>query len=162
MLQRSTGNTLWWRYGRIQWVLGLALLPLGFHFFGEYPLSSPFANAFAIPWVSALVVPPVLAGTLALALFPALGALLLDLGHLALSGLWSGLEFLARSVPVLAAGPALPRWHLFAALAGALWLLAPSGTPARWLGGLWMAPLLFASPPLLPQGALRVTVLDVG
>ena len=162
VFRRSIGESLWWRYGRIQCLLGLALLPLGFRFFGEYPLGAPLANAFAVPWVSILVVPPVLAGTLASPLLPSVGALLLDVGHLALSGLWHGLEFLARNVPVLPAGPSVSRWHMLAALAGALMLVAPRGTPARWLGGLWMAPMLFAAPPLLPEGTLRASVLDVG
>ena len=162
VVRRSPGQRIWWRYGRIQCLLGLALLPLGFRFFGEYPVAAPLANAFAVPWVSALVVPPVLAGTLASTFLPSVGAALLELGHLALSALWHGLEFLDRHVPVLPAGPALPRWQMLAALAGALILVAPHGLPARWLGALWMAPLLFPSPVLLPEGALRVAVLDVG
>ncbi len=161
-VRRSPGRSIWWRYGRIQCLLGLALLPLGFRFFGEYPVAAPLANAFAVPWVSALVVPPVLAGTLASTFLPSVGAALLELGHLALSALWHGLELLDRHVPVLPAGPALPRWQMLAALAGALILVAPHGLPARWLGALWMAPLLFPSPVLLPEGALRVAVLDVG
>ncbi len=161
-LRRSRGEALWWRYGRIQCLLGLALLPLGLRFFGEYPLGAPIANAFAVPWVSALVVPPVLAGTLASALLPSTGAALLEVGHAALSVLWVGLEFLSRHLPMLPAGSAAPRGQMLAALAGALLLLAPRGTPARWLGGLWMAPLLFASPSPIPEGTLRMSVLDVG
>ena len=38
----------------------------------------------------------------------------------------------------------------------------PAVLPARWLGGLWMAPLLFELPSPVPEGVLRVTVLDVG
>ena len=161
-LRRSTGRALWWRFGWIQCLLGLALLPLGFWFFGEFPAAAPLANAFAVPWVSALVVPPVLAGTLVCAVAPDLGAPLLDLGHRALSWLWTALEWLALHIPVLPAGPAAPRWQMLAALAGALLLFAPRGVPARWLGGLWMAPLLFAPPSPVPDGVLRVTVLDVG
>ena len=161
-VRRSPGQRIWWRYGRVQCLLGLALLPLGFRFFGEYPVAAPLANAFAVPWVSALVVPPVLAGTLASMFLPSAGATLLELGHLALSALWHGLEFLARQVPVLPAGPTLPRGQMLAGLAGALILVAPRGTPARWLGALWMAPLFFSSPAFLPEGALRVAVLDVG
>ena len=162
VLRRSPGQRFWWRFGRVQCLLGLALLPLGFHFFGEYPVAAPLANAFAVPWVSALVVPPVLAGTLASVFLPSVGTTLLELGHFALSALWHGLEFLARHVPVLPAGPALPRGQMLAALAGALILVAPRGTPGRWLGALWMAPLFFPSPVLLPEGAVRVAVLDVG
>ena len=160
--RRSAAQRTWWSYGRIQCLLGLAMLPLGFRFFGEYPVVAPLANAFAVPWVSTLVVPPVLAGTLVSTLLPSVGASLLDLGHLALSVLWHGLESLARHVPVLPAGPALPHWQTLAALAGALVLVAPRGTPARWLGVPMMAPLFLHSPTLLPEGALRVAVLDVG
>ena len=161
-LRRSTGRALWWRFGWIQCLLGLALLPLGFWFFGEFPVSAPLANAFAVPWVSALVVPPVLAGTLVCAFAPDLGAPFLALGHGALSWLWTALEWLALHIPVLPAGPAGPHWQMLAAVTGALLLFAPRGVPARWLGGLWIAPLLFAPPPPVPEGVLRVTVLDVG
>ncbi len=161
-MRRSPGRRIWWRYGWIQCLLGLALLPLGFRFFGEYPLSAPIANAFAVPWVSTLVVPQVLAGTLASLFLPSVGAMLLEIGHFALAVLWRGLEFIAQQVPMLPAGPAIPSWQMFAALAGALMLTAPRGVPARWLGALWMAPVLLPAPALVPEGALRVTVLDVG
>ena len=161
-LRPSVGERLWRRYGRVQCLLGLALLPLGFWFFGEYPLGAPVANAAAVPWVAALVVPPILAGTLMAVLVPGVGELLLGFGHLALSGLWWGLEGLAHLGLMLPAGGAGPRWQMLAALAGALLLLAPRGVPGRWLGALWMAPLLFASPERPPAGTLRLTVLDVG
>ena len=158
----SRAGKLWWRYGRIQCLLGLALLPLGLRFFAEYPLGAPLANALAVPWVSALVVPPVLAGTLLSSCLPPLGALLLDLGHSALAGLWSVLELLSRHLPMLAAGSAAPRWQMLAALAGVLILLAPRGVPARWLGGLWMAPIFLGGPAPVPENTLRLSVLDVG
>ena len=158
----SVAESVWWRFGRIQVLLGLALLPLGLWFFGEHPLGAPLANAVAVPWVSALVVPPVLAGTLVVAFLPSLGALFLDVGHLALSALWPGLELLARADLTLPESGVGKRWQVLAAMAGALLLAAPTGTPARWLGALWMAPLLLAPPERPPEDTLRVILLDVG
>ena len=158
----SAAESLWWRFGRIQCLLGLALLPLGLWFFGEHPLVAPFANAVAVPWVSALVVPPVLAGTLGVSVLPTLGGPLLDFGHLTLSGLWSGLDLLARADLTLPESGMGQRWQVLAALAGALLLVAPAGVPARWLGALWMAPMLLAPAERPPADTLRVTLLDVG
>jgi competence protein ComEC len=48
------------------------------------------------------------------------------------------------------------------AVLGVLWLLLPRGFPARWIGMAALLPLFLTEPPSLAEGALRLTVLDVG
>jgi competence protein ComEC len=55
-----------------------------------------------------------------------------------------------------------PAWTVAAACAGALWLLAPRGFPARPVGLVAMLPLFLVFPPPPALGTARVTVLDVG
>jgi competence protein ComEC len=47
-------------------------------------------------------------------------------------------------------------------VAGVLWLLAPRGVPGRIVGLALLAPLFAIAPLLPPEGAFRLTVLDVG
>jgi competence protein ComEC len=49
-----------------------------------------------------------------------------------------------------------------AGCAGTVWLLAPRGVPGRGWGVLWLLPLFVVRPAPLPEGAFRLTVLDVG
>ena len=45
---------------------------------------------------------------------------------------------------------------------GVLLLIAPSGVPGRWLGFAWLLPVFLVRPPSPPEGAFRLTALDVG
>lgn len=61
------GAWSWWRvWWRAQWTLALGLLPLFFALGLPLSLSGPLANLLAVPWVSLLVVPLALLGTLLL------------------------------------------------------------------------------------------------
>lgn len=152
----------WWRWGRVQLLVALGLAPLLAVFFQQVPLVAPLANLLAVPWVSLLVVPLVLLGTALapLASLPAGWALQAALW--ALDVLWWWLELCAGLVPaewsVLAAAP----WTVLPAGLGIAWLLAPRGWPARWLGLLWLLPMLLVRPATPPSGEAWVTVLDVG
>ena len=55
-----------------------------------------------------------------------------------------------------------PAWAVGAAIGGVLLMLAPRGTPGRWLGAAGLIPLFVTVPSELEPGALQVTVLDVG
>ena len=55
-----------------------------------------------------------------------------------------------------------PTWVWFAAVIGALLLLAPRGLPGRWLGLVLMLPLPLLRPPAPPEGEAWFTLLDVG
>jgi competence protein ComEC len=45
---------------------------------------------------------------------------------------------------------------------GVLWLLAPRGMPARWVGAVWLLPLLLVRPAAPAPGELWFSLLDVG
>lgn len=149
-------------WGRMQWALLLGLLPLTVLLFQRVALIAPLANLLAVPWVSLLVVPLALLGTLLLGLGVGAGGWLLGLASLALNALWPLLEFLAQLPGSHLRLGAASSLTLILALLGALWLLTPRGWPARWLGGLMLAPLLWPMPSYPPTGRWQLTLLDVG
>ncbi len=143
-----------------QWLVTVALaLPL-LVFFGQFPWLSAAANLVAVPWVSMLVVPLCLA-SLSLLWWSPLATALALAAHACWAALYGALSWLYH-----AAGD--PYWLLPSnsvpavalAAAGTLWLLAPRGMPARWLGVVMWLPM--AWPSTADQALLRVTVLDVG
>ena len=151
---------LWWRWGRVQLLVALGLLPLLLLFFQQGSLSAPLANLLAVPWVSLLVVPLTLTGVLLLALWPAAGGVLLSLAATLLAWLWPVLQWLSEIIPVLPL--AATGWQVLPALLGLIWLLAPRGWPLRSMGALLLLPLLFPQPDVPEPGRARLTLLDVG
>ena len=141
--------------------LSLALLPLGLAFFQQASLAAPLVNLIAVPFVTLVVIPVLLA---ALVFWP-WAWLSHGLLHLAawLLGGFDALLVTAAQWP--AARWALPAPDLLAwtlALLGTLWLLAPRGWPARALGVFGLLPLLLPVSTGPEQGAYMLTVLDVG
>ena len=148
--------------GTVQIAVTVGLAPVTLSVFAEQSLVSPFVNALAIPLVGALVVPVILLGLLAGAVLPAAGAALLTAAAVVLDLLWPILEWIGARAAVLRAPGEIGPWQLAAGALGALIVLAPRGLLARWLGLLWMLPLVMVRPAPLEPGAYRVTVLDVG
>ena len=149
-------------WGRVQWALLLGLLPLTALLFQRAAPIAPLANLLAVPWVGLGVVPLALLGVIALPLWPPAGAWLLGLAGGMLQLLWPVLDFFA-ALPWSHVRLGVASWPaLFFALAGAAWLLAPRGWPARWLGLLLFGPLLWPPPSYPPAGSWRLNVLDVG
>lgn len=157
---RPNAAGLWWRWGRVQLLVALGLMPFLLLFFQQGSLSSPLANLIAVPWVSLLVVPLVLIGVLLLGLWPAAAGLLLQLAATLLGWLWPVLQWLAVAIPVLPLAGTL--WLVIPALAGLLWLLAPRGWPLRSMGAVLLLPLLLRQPDVPDPGVARLTLLDVG
>lgn len=143
-------------WGRAQWAVTLGMLPALLALFQQFSLVSPLANAVAIPLVSFVITPLVLAGVLPL-LDP-----LLSLAHLLTAWLMAFIDWLAALPLAIWQQAAPPAWAVLAALAGGVWLLLPRGFPARWLGLLALLPLLTLVPPRPAPGTAEVTVLDVG
>lgn len=161
MQGRLAAHSRWWRWGRVHWIAGVGLLPLMVLFFQQAPLTSPLANAVAVPWVGLLVVPLSLVGTLLSAAIPPLGEGVLMLAAWALALLWPLLAWLAHWQPALAlAAPA--GWTLPLAAAGIVWLLAPRGWPFRGAGVVLLLPLLLLRPERPAEGEAWFTLLDVG
>jgi len=143
-------------WGRAQWAVTLGMLPALLALFQQFSLVSPLANAVAIPLVSFVITPLVLAGTL-----PFLDPLLV-LAHFITAGLMVFIDWLAGLPLAMWQQAASPAWSVLLALAGSVWLLLPRGFPARWLGLLAFLPLLTIVPPRPLPGETEVTVLDVG
>ena len=152
----------WWRWGRIHVLIALGLLPLTALFFQQQSLVSPLANLLAVPWVSLLVTPLTLAGSLLSLLWPAAGGLLLNLADQAMQWLWQALAMLASWPFARLELPVAGAASLFLALAGVAVLLLPRGLPGRWLGGVMLLPLLFPRSPRPEPGEAWFTLLDVG
>lgn len=155
------GN-LWWRFGRIHWLITLALFPLSLFLFQQTSIVAPLANLFLVPWVSLVVVPIVLLGALLLAVFPLLAQGLFDLADGCLQVSWPALHALA-SLPLAKWVQPAPSWPaMLLALCGVMLLLAPRGFPVRWLGIVMLSPALLIRPPPLQTGEFRATLMDVG
>jgi competence protein ComEC len=148
------------QWGRVQWAVTVGLAPLLLVLFGQVSIASPLANAVAIPVVSLLVTPLALAG----AVLPdwAGGGDLLRLAHWLFEALMWLLRQLSDSDLAVWQQARPPLTLVLLALAGVVWLLAPAGFPARYAGLALLAPVFFVQPAPPPQGALWLTVLDVG
>ena len=143
-------------WGRVQFAVTLAMLPALLALFQQVSIVSPVANAYAIPVVGLVVVPITLAGMV----LPF--DWVLQLAHLVMASCMWLLEWLSGLSVAVWEQRAPPAWAVVAATCGALLMLAPRGTPGRWLGIAGLLPLIAAAPAALQPGALQVTVLDVG
>lgn len=148
--------------GGAQVVSSIALLPLTVWFFGEASLVSALSNLVAVPLVSLLVVPLCLLGVILLLLVPAWATPPLQAAAALMQWQWHLLEITAAWPWAHWHAPRIGVVQLLLAVAGALWLLALRGLPARFLGALLFLPLAFARPQLIADGDFRVTVIDVG
>ncbi len=153
---------LWWRWGRPQYLATLGLAPILLATFGRQPLLSPLANMLAIPWMAFLVVPGSIVGALLVSVWPPAGAFVLSMTATLLEVLWPSLEALAGSGYTLELISPLSLFSILAAAVGVVVLTMPREVPGRWLGVLWMAPLIGLAPPGPPAGALWFSLLDVG
>ncbi|MFM0595948.1 DNA internalization-related competence protein ComEC/Rec2 [Paraburkholderia dilworthii] len=143
----------------VQFAVTVALAPLTVYWFSQIPLVGPLANAFAIPWVSLLVTPAVLAGVALPAPFDAYA---FQGAHALLDGMVSGLRMLSGPAWALWRLPQPDAWTLAAAAVGVLWCLAPRGWPLRWAAPLTWLPLLLPPANGPAPGGFRLTALDVG
>ncbi len=150
---------------RIQVAVPLALVPLTAALFQNFAVVSIVANAIAIPLVSLLVTPLALIAGLFVVLPEPLASLAtpcLAFAHATLVTLHAFLGWLSAPTWAAVTLPAPPWWTVLLALTGVAWMLAPPGWPLRWVGAVWLLPMLLW-PPLRPAaGELWVTALDVG
>ena len=162
MVGRLPTNNWWWKWGRVQWVIAVGLFPALLFWFQQVPLLSPVANLIAVPVVSFITVPLSLLGGMLIMIWPTLAQWPLWLAGFSLDLLWPVLQTIADLDSLVWKGSEPPLWTLLPALIGVLYMLAPKGVPARWLGAFWLLPMLFYPQSEIPHGALRLTVLDVG
>ncbi len=154
----------WWdRLGKIQCVVAVGLLPLMLVLFQRVALVGPLANMLAIPVVELAVIPLSLLGTIFLFLFPEpVSVFIFKLAALALQALWKILEYLASFDQAQWAQNQPAAWTVVCAAVGVLWLLAPRGWPVRWIGAVWLLPMVLIRPAVPQVGEVWLTLLDVG
>lgn len=151
-----------WLWGKLQGLLLLGILPLSVIWFGRVAIGGILANLIAIPWVGMVIVPLVLLATAVSLVSLPLAEWLFLIADRLLEVFWQWLE-LVGSLPFnLWAPPAPSLWVLVCAFAGVALLLAPRGLPGRWVGILWLLPLMLATPPVPRDGEFWLTALDVG
>jgi len=153
----------WWSaLPRAQVAVMVVMLPLAALWFQSGSWLAFPANLLAIPWVSLVCVPLVLAGVAAWPL-PAVANALLELAWWscaslheflqALAGLEGGRRWLTPGVGQIATG---------LGVGGGLLLLLPRGLGVRWLGLGLLAILFLPRAADLAEGEYSVEVLDVG
>jgi len=148
---------------RVQIGLSLAMIPLTLFFFDTASVIAPVANLIAIPWVSLVIVPVSLLGTVLLPLSDTLAHGLFLLASMAVDGLVYFLKQLNALPFTQFSMAAIPKVYLLLAFTGLLILMLPRGFPGRWLGLVLMVPAAILVPPGTPhQGEFRFTLLDAG
>ncbi|TDV36709.1 competence protein ComEC [Pseudomonas helmanticensis] len=155
------GAWRWWQtWTRAQWLIAIGLCPVLLALNLPISLSGPLANLLAVPWVSLVVLPPALLGTLMLPV-PFVGEGLLWLAGGLIDALFRALAVIAGQWPAWTAA-AVPGWVWLLGSLGALLLLLPRGVPMRALG--WPLLWLLVVPPRerLDEGLADVWQLDVG
>jgi len=159
---RLSPRGLWWKLGRIQWVIALGLVPCSIGLFQQCSLISFIANSIAIPFVGFLIVPCCLLGCLVLLFSIKVGALILLFSDKMLSVLWMILSYFSH-LSWASWFPAMPTYGmLITATIGVILLLLPIGSPGRWFGIVWLLPLCLYQPKTPLLGEMRFTLLDVG
>jgi competence protein ComEC len=146
---------------RLQCAIMLALAPLTFAVFGGISLAGLAVNLVAIPLVSFVLVPLVLAGALAVLVAPALSLACFRIAAGLYEGFWPVLAWAAdREFALWNATPAL-WWFPFAMLA-ALVMLRSWPPAMRVSAACALLPLVFAPSRAPEPGAARINVLDAG
>ena len=155
-------DSLLLRWGRLQWVIALGLFPLSLFLFQQASLIAPLANLILVPWVSFLVVPPVLLAVICLPLFPSLAVSVFEMASFSLSLIWPVIEFLGTLPLASWRQPSPSLFNLLLAMTGMILLLSPRGMPLRSLGVFLLLPALLNPPPRPDRGDFWLTLLDVG
>lgn len=146
---------------RLQLAIMLALAPLTFAVFDGLSIAGLWVNLIAIPLVSFVLVPLVLAGTLATLAMPALSQLPFSAAAALYDWAWPGLTWAADGDLALWRATPSTWWIAFAALSAVVLL-------RRWpwvlrLSAVCVAlPLLFVPARGPEPGAAHVSILDAG
>ncbi len=147
-------------YGRVvallreQWVVTVALTPLTLLLFGQASVVGLLANLLAIPWVTLLVTPLALAGTVLVPTW--------DLAAWAVGVLGWWLEWLAALPGATVSLAAAPWWIGAAAVGGALLLVMRVPWSLRLAGVPLVLPLLMWQPLRPDLGQFELLAADVG
>jgi len=147
---------------RIQWAVGIGLLPLLVFFFHRATLVAPLVNIVLVPVYSLVVVPLVLMGVVLPGIWHWAGALMLKTATGVMSLSWPLLEYLADIPLAHVATPEPSPVFVVVAAIGVVWLMLPNKIPSRWLGVILLLPLFLHTPSGIPAGGFNLALLDVG
>ncbi|RZL92540.1 MAG: DNA internalization-related competence protein ComEC/Rec2 [Variovorax sp.] len=139
---------------REQWVVTVALAPLTLLLFQQVSLVGLAANAIAIPWVTLVVTPLAMLGTLAPPLWDVAARAVQALGWLL--QVLAGLPFATVSTG------APPGWMAACGVAGGVLLAMRLPPSVRALGLPLLLPVLMWQPPRPPTGEFEVLAADIG
>jgi competence protein ComEC len=139
---------------REQSVITLALAPLTLLFFGQVSVVGLVANAFAIPWVTLVVMPLSMLGTVLPVAW--------DLAAVSVVVLMAWLQWLASFSWATVALPVAPAWAGAAGMVGALLLVGRLPWHLRGLGVPMLLPVLFWTPTLPEAGHFELLAADIG
>lgn len=161
-LQHRFAQSRWLKWVWIQLVIALALFPLSLFMFQQTSLVSPLANLVMVPYVSLLVVPLVLAGTLTVFVSATVSAALFNVADRLFAWVWPGLHWLS-ALPYSHWIKAPPGMSLtLLALLGVVIVLAPGLRYWRIAGIILVLPAALWAPSAPVAGAFELHVLDVG
>jgi len=143
-----------WHLLREQWVITLALAPLGLLLFGQLSLVGLVANLLAIPWVTLLLTPLALLGVV----LPPVWGLAVQVADV----LWWWLSALAAWPGASVAWPLPPLGWGLLALGGGLLVVLHLPWHVRALALPMVFPLLVWRPALPAPGEFELLAADVG
>ncbi|WP_445357116.1 DNA internalization-related competence protein ComEC/Rec2 [Microbulbifer sp. ANSA002] len=148
---------------RSQWLVALGLILPSVVYFSGYSSGGMLLNLMAIPWLGLLILPALMLGTLLLG--TGLGNWCFKFADWQLTLLMEMLKYARDFVPTWQPliAPQSTTLLVLSAL-GALLLILPRGVPGRYLGCLFLLPLLQSMLPVSTSGrqGLTFTALDVG
>ena len=139
---------------REQWTITLALTPLTLLLFGQVSVVGLLANAVAIPWVTLVITPLALVGTLAAPFW--------DMTALAVTGLTWYLQGLASLSFASISMAQAPLWAGVAGLAGGILMAMRLPWFVRIQGLPLMLPLLLWQAPRPELGHFDLLAADIG
>jgi competence protein ComEC len=160
-LPRETDPWSFRAFLKAQWVATLGLLPFAAGFFLQVPVAGPLANLVAIPWISLVVVPLSLLGTLLMPVSNTLSALAWQASAAAMAGLWALLTWVPDALAASRWLPEVAAWTVVLALLGVAIALLPRGLPWRHAGWLLVLPMLFPPRVMVPKGEFAVIAFAV-
>lgn len=149
-------------FARVQFAVTLGLVPILIVAFGTLSLISPLANAVAVPLFTLLLVPLVLLGTVAAAVWLPAGSVVLGFTANLLDWSWPVFEWLAQLPLATWHFPQLPAPACALLAAGALLFVLPGIWPLRVVATVLCLPALSFRPETPPAGDFKLTLLDVG
>ena len=159
---RVSPSGLWWKWGRIQWVIALGLIPLSIGLFQQCSLVSFAANSVSIPVVGFLVVPLCLLGCFLFLFSTKAGTFAIFLADKILGWIWHVLAWFAHLPNVVWYQVVPDFWMLVVGVVGMIFLLFPVGFPGRYLGIIWLLPIFLFMPQVPQAGEVWFTLLDIG